>query len=130
MSWYTGELLTLLTLTMLFRFSITVPYPFHLVGIVILKGLMGDQVNWADEKQCFQTILQELAFFYSPRPFSPNAPPEDETQEEKSHRLWQLEHILFPSFKKKYTNWPREFLGREVRQVANLPDLFRIFERC
>jgi DNA mismatch repair protein MLH1 len=91
------------------------------------------QVDWEDEKQCFQTFLRELAFFYSPRPFHDkpfDAEGEDaETEEEVSHQAWQLEHILFPSFR-RYTAWPRELLGREVNQVANLPDLFRIFERC
>lgn len=56
--------------------------------------------------------------------------PEDEaaeTQVEKDHDLWQIQHVLFPSFR-RYTHWPA--MGKEVVQVANLPDLFRIFERC
>lgn len=51
----------------------------------------------------------------------------EEEKRERDHRLWQLEHVLFPSFR-KYTLWPA--MGKEVVQVANLPDLFRIFERC
>ena len=96
-----------------------------------------------DEKACFESLLRELAFFYSPRPFSdadPTTPrPENddiedaggegETAKESSHQLWQLEHVLFPSFR-RHTSWPRELLGKDVSQLANLPDLFRIFERC
>jgi DNA mismatch repair protein MLH1 len=52
-----------------------------------------------------------------------------ETKEESSHNAWQLEHVLFPSFR-RHTAWPKDLLGREMNQVANLPDLFRIFERC
>ncbi|CAD6567867.1 MAG: DNA mismatch repair protein [Tremellales sp. Tagirdzhanova-0007] len=85
---------------------------------------LGTQVDWEDEQECFRTFLGELAFFYSPRPFS-----NDETEAERSHQNWQLEHVLFPSFR-RYTSWPRDMLGREIRQVANLPDLFRVFERC
>ncbi len=54
------------------------------------------------------------------------------TTEEKSHTHWQIEHVLFPSFR-RYTVWPKDgvvVLGREVVQIANLPDLFRVFERC
>lgn len=95
------------------------------------------QVNWEDEKDCFHTFLKELAFFYSPRPFCPDNPDgsistsqeeELETEEEINHQNWQLEHILFPSFR-KYTVWPN--MPRDtILQVANLPDLFRVFERC
>jgi DNA mismatch repair protein MLH1 len=102
---------------------------------------LGAQVDWDTEKECFQAFLHELAFFYSPRPFahapSLEVPTETEgevdpaatTQEEIDHRLWQLEHVLFPSFQ-KHTTWPGDFLGREVSQLASLPDLFKVFERC
>jgi DNA mismatch repair protein MLH1 len=92
------------------------------------------QVDWTDEKACFDSILKELAFFYSPRPASDHV--EDAlTQgdgiegEEAANQRWQLEHVLFPSFR-KHTQWPKELIGPHVQQVANLPDLFRIFERC
>lgn len=113
------------------------------------------KVNWDDEKECFDSILRELAFFCSPRPFAeppsaPDGPNESSgsgglggssgpsgqipdvsarTAEEIAHQAWQLEHVLFPSFR-RYTAWPKDLLGTEIRQVANLPDLFRIFERC
>lgn len=95
------------------------------------QNISSRQVNWDDEKGCFETFLRELAFFYSPRPFT-DAPLADdvmEKDEEVSHQNWQLEHVLFPSFR-RYTAWPRELLVRDVNQVANLPDLFRVFERC
>ena len=94
-------------------------------------------MDWTDEKTCFDTLLKELAFFYSPRPlYTPSSDKEEveaeevamETSEEVSHQLWQLEHVLFPSFRRD-TAWPRD-LQRDVTQIANLPDLFRIFERC
>lgn len=105
-------------------------------------------MNWEDEKACFEGFLKELAFFYSPRPFESPEPirrkngvmtdGEDmdveeefesgDTKEEREHELWQIQHVLFPSFR-RYTTWP--VMGKDVvTQVANLPDLFRIFERC
>nr|XP_019006828.1 DNA mismatch repair protein MLH1 [Kwoniella mangroviensis CBS 8507]OCF70289.1 DNA mismatch repair protein MLH1 [Kwoniella mangroviensis CBS 8507] len=93
---------------------------------------LGTRVNWESEKECFSTFLHELAFFYSPRPFSdlPSNTSTDEegTEEEKNHQSWQLEHILFPSFR-KHTEWPK-IMMKDFNMIANLPDLFRIFERC
>nr|ODN86354.1 DNA mismatch repair protein MLH1 [Cryptococcus depauperatus CBS 7841] len=96
---------------------------------------LGTRVEWKEEKTCFETSLRELAFYYSPRPFDESSTdlpnPSDhaiETDQEVTHQLWQLEHVLFPSFR-RYTSWPKDKLG-DVTQVANLPDLFRIFERC
>lgn len=100
-------------------------------------------MDWDNEKECFQTFLRELAFFYSPRPFEDQPPPphtKDEnmtgdelegvepTPEEIQHQLWQLEHVLFPSFR-RHTVWPKSCMTH-VNQLADLPDLFRIFERC
>jgi DNA mismatch repair protein MLH1 len=98
-------------------------------------------VNWEIEKDCFESFLRELAFFYSPRPFFDRPEPSsgeggettldasEPSKEEVDHQLWQLEHVLFPSFR-RHTAWPKESLGREVAEVANLPALFRVFERC
>ncbi|CAK9779590.1 DNA mismatch repair protein MutL [Cutaneotrichosporon oleaginosum] len=86
---------------------------------------LATRVDWEDEKDCFESVLRELAFFYSPRPFDDED--EDEDAEEAAHQAWQLEHVLFPSFRR--TQWPRS-MSTDVSQVANLPDLFRVFERC
>lgn len=100
---------------------------------------LGTRINWQDEKECFQSILKELAFFYSPRymsSFTSHIDVEDEAQEEREgrseekHARWQLEHVLWPSMR-RYTSWKRDSLSNgDLKQVANLPDLFRIFERC
>ena len=100
---------------------------------------LGTRVNWGEEKECFGSILRELAFFYSPRSLPSTLDLENdkeaineegEGKEEERHARWQLEHILFPSMR-KCTNWKRDSLSNgDLKQVANLPDLFRIFERC
>jgi DNA mismatch repair protein MLH1 len=100
---------------------------------------LGTRVNWGEEKECFGSILRELAFFYAPRSLDlengrkvaeEGIEGEGEDKEEERHARWQLEHILFPSMR-KYTNWKRDSLSNgDLKQVANLPDLFRIFERC
>lgn len=41
---------------------------------------------------------------------------------------WRLEHLLFPSMKRHLL--PSKNLSHCLLQVANLPDLYKVFERC
>lgn len=94
---------------------------------------LGTRVEWDDEKGCFGSFLKELAHFYAPS----QAQDDDEDPEQEDaegqrdqHSRWQLEHVLWPSMR-RYTAYSRESLTNgDLKQVANLPDLFRIFERC
>jgi DNA mismatch repair protein MLH1 len=115
---------------------------------------LGTRVDWSVEKTCFEGFMKELAYFYAPRtrsdsehqdklgePGRERTEGEDEHEEEgedrdedveseDKHKRWQLEHILWPSMR-RYTSWTRDSLTNgDLKQVANLPDLFRIFERC
>ncbi|KAF9506257.1 hypothetical protein BS47DRAFT_1374150 [Hydnum rufescens UP504] len=104
---------------------------------------LGPQVNWTSEKECFESFLRELAFFHSPGPVVPDSPspndapesdPKEDGEVEKSER-WQIEH-------REYLIPPKSMVdvgsgskswdgsGSAVVQVASLPDLYRVFERC
>ncbi|KAI0826529.1 DNA mismatch repair protein MutL [Trametes gibbosa] len=114
---------------------------------------LGPQVDWTDERACFETFLRELAEFYVPEPLDPddaergsealtggdaeeqqgdaakgaaNADAEADTQKAT---LWQIQHVLFPAMA-RYLVPPKSLLERDVVQVADLPDLYRVFERC
>jgi DNA mismatch repair protein MLH1 len=50
------------------------------------------------------------------------------SQQEASEK-WQIEHVLFPAMK-RYLTAPKSLLTRDVVQIASLPDLYRVFERC
>ena len=41
----------------------------------------------------------------------------------------QNKQVLFPAIQ-KYLVAPKRLLERDVAQIANLPDLYRVFERC
>ena len=86
------------------------------------------QVDWTSEQACFDSFLRELAFFYVPEPLldDPGGAQEDETHKAM---LWQLQHILFPAMA-RYLVPPKTLLDRDVVQVADLPELYRVFERC
>ncbi|KZS97086.1 DNA mismatch repair protein MutL [Sistotremastrum niveocremeum HHB9708] len=94
---------------------------------------LGPQVNWTSEKECFDTFLRELAHFYAPWPIGPLA---EETAEEEATMSagekadrWQIQHVLFPSMR-RYLAGTESLLDQDVVQIANLPDLYKVFERC
>jgi len=90
---------------------------------------LGPQVQWQSEKECFSTLMRELAYFYSPSPshFIPSIP--DGAHAQAKAATWQTEHVLFQAIR-KFLVAPRSLLENDVVQVANLPDLYRVFERC
>ncbi|KAJ7910618.1 histidine kinase-like ATPase [Mycena leptocephala] len=91
---------------------------------------LGPQVDWNSEMECFESFLRELAYFYVPGPLC--STPESETEEEQAQdkaERWQIQHIVFPSLR-RYITAPKSLLDRDVVQIASLPDLYKVFERC
>ncbi|KAG1792786.1 histidine kinase-like ATPase [Suillus plorans] len=92
---------------------------------------LGPQVLWESEQECFGSFMRELAYFYSPAPLSvvsAAASDEDEQEKQKSE-AWRIQNILFHAMR-KYLAAPKFLLDNDVVQVASLPDLYRVFERC
>ncbi|KAF8340115.1 histidine kinase-like ATPase [Amanita rubescens] len=90
---------------------------------------LGPQVDWQTEIECFNTFFRELAYFYTPGPsLVENGDTEQEEAQEKAER-WQIQHILFPAMR-RYLQAPKSLLDRDVVQIACLPDLYKVFERC
>ncbi|KAF9652282.1 DNA binding protein [Thelephora ganbajun] len=100
----------------------------NLDKLPLLLMRLGPQVDWTDEERCFESILRELAYFYVPGPLDGTPTTPEETEESKAEK-WQIEHVLFPAMR-KYLVPPKSLLERDVVQVASLPDLYRVFERC
>jgi DNA mismatch repair protein MLH1 len=90
-----------------------------------------DQVDWTSEEECFGSFLRELAYFYVPGPSVAQlkAPTQHQDQDTIDSERWQIQHVLFPAMR-KYFVAPKRLLERDVVQIANLPDLYRVFERC
>lgn len=92
---------------------------------------LGPQVLWESEQECFGSFMRELAYFYSPAPLSVGlAPASDEDEQENlKSEAWRIQNILFQAMR-KYLAAPKFLLDNDVVQVASLPDLYRVFERC
>ncbi|KAM5533891.1 hypothetical protein V8D89_012431 [Ganoderma adspersum] len=112
------------TLPMLLR-----DYTPNLDKLPLFLMRLGPQVDWTAEQECFEGFLRELAFFYVPEPLLPDANTDAEALEGEKAMLWQIQHVFFPTMS-RYLVPPKTLLDRDVVQVADLPDLYRVFERC
>ncbi|TIA75829.1 hypothetical protein E3P91_00292 [Wallemia ichthyophaga] len=78
---------------------------------------LGPLVNWEEEEECFDNILQQIAAFYVP------------SKQDNDAVRWQIQHVLFQSIAKNLV--PSHDLAQNaITQVTSLPALYRIFERC
>lgn len=105
---------------------------------------LGTKVNWQEEKPCFNDIIHQIALFYIPE-IIPKSRTLKETEimatnkeiqneqdielvKRKEEMVSTLEHVLFPCIKRRLLA-PRKLL-KDVVEIANLPGLYKVFERC
>ena len=87
------------------------------------------QVDWETEKECFATFAKECSIFYSFKPDPYGQKPSTEEETGKNWK-WIVEHVFFAAFRCGLI--PPKHMAEDgsLLQVANLPDLYKVFERC
>lgn len=103
----------------------------------IMEGLpmfilrLATEVNWDNEKECFRDFSKECSMFYSIRKqYVLEAEPGDEQEGEATSWRWKAEHVVFKALRSLLSP-PKSFSeDGTVLQIANLPDLYKVFERC
>ncbi|XP_077271964.1 DNA mismatch repair ATPase Mlh1 [Temnothorax americanus] len=81
---------------------------------------LATEVEWRKERLCFQNICRETAKFYS------YINPKHRTHDWK----YITEHVLYPAIKESLLP-PKHFAhDSTILQIASLPDLYKVFERC
>lgn len=99
---------------------------------------LGPQVDWTEERACFESFLKELASLYVPEvlptmPGEAEAAAGEQVEEEvkvrRKHVRWAVEHVFFPAFKARLVA-TNSLMKDGVLEVANLKGLYRVFERC
>ncbi|KAF9177173.1 DNA mismatch repair protein, partial [Haplosporangium sp. Z 11] len=106
---------------------------------------LGSEIDWTAEKACFQTLSREIAIFYSTQPERVEDPfaSEDSSDEimegegkspqelQDTHFQHMVSTLIFPAFK-RYFIPPKSLIEKSgmVVQVAQVKDLYKVFERC
>ena len=100
-------------------------------------------MDWDSEEPCFRSFAQECSRFYAfkPDPFQAD----DNSCEDDNEGIdatmaklssschswqWTVEHVLFPAFRTGLMPPSRFSEDGTLLQIANLPDLYKVFERC
>ncbi|XP_057974528.1 DNA mismatch repair protein MLH1 isoform X2 [Malania oleifera] len=105
---------------------------------------LGNDVDWEDEKICFQAIAAALGNFYAmhppllPNPSEDGVVNEDEIENELlleaetawAQREWSIQHVLFPSMRLFFKPPTSMSTNGTFIRVASLEKLYKIFERC
>ncbi|KAG7470162.1 hypothetical protein MATL_G00136600 [Megalops atlanticus] len=108
--------------------------PMEGLPMFILR--LATEVNWDSEKECFRDFSQECSMFYSIRKRyiledSPGVEPNMEEQGSSgSSWRWSVEHVIFKAFRTLFSPSKRLSEDGSILQIANLPDLYKVFERC
>ncbi|XP_059674392.1 DNA mismatch repair protein Mlh1 isoform X4 [Gavia stellata] len=108
--------------------------PMEGLPIFILR--LATEVNWDEEKECFESLSKELAMFYSIRKQYiideanlTNSQNEDSDSGSTTWK-WTVEHVLYKAFRTHLLPPKRFTEDGNILQLANLPDLYKVFERC
>lgn len=88
---------------------------------------LATEVDWDNEKECFESICQELALFYSIKNLNYDNEVGQTTQQPGAD--WIVEHVLFKAF----VNMLLPSIENEKRisfRLVDLSTLYKVFERC
>jgi len=101
-------------------------------GLPIFMLRLWKQVNWNEEIKCIESFSEEIAAFYSVGEFTGRKPVYNMLQHGDDGVSWEhtVEHILFPAIRKLLVPPSECERDRTLVQVASLPELYKVFERC
>ncbi|XP_037321227.1 DNA mismatch repair protein Mlh1 [Pungitius pungitius] len=96
-------------------------------GLPMLILRMATEVNWDNERDCFRDLSKECSMFYSIRK---RYVLEAEQDADGNSWRWKVEHVIVKALRSLLSP-PKSFSeDGTVLQIANLPDLYKVFERC
>ncbi|KAF2983952.1 hypothetical protein EK904_005311 [Melospiza melodia maxima] len=100
-----------------------------LEGLPMFILRLATEVNWDEEKECFESLSKELAMFYSIRKqyiieeTNPTNSQSEESESGSTTWKWAVEHVLYKAFRTHLLP-PKHFAeDGNILQLANLPDL-------
>jgi len=101
-------------------------------GLPVYIIRLATEVTWDDEKGCFDTFSKETAAFYSVKEKEGAQPRYDMGQHGGDMVDWKftVEHVVYPAVKKTLVPPAACMTDKTLLQVASLPELYKVFERC
>ncbi|XP_065641202.1 DNA mismatch repair protein Mlh1 [Hydra vulgaris] len=97
-------------------------------GLPMFLLRLGTEVNWDTEQECFETFARECSLFYS---FGQGSFDEREDKSSSTQNWkWVVEHVLYTAFRTSLLPTKKFSEDGTFLEVANLPDLYKVFERC
>lgn len=109
-----------------------------LEGLPMFILRLATEVNWDEEKECFDSLSKECSMFYSIRkeytlydsPILLQLGQQHEKLGSDKSWKWTAEHVISKAFRTLLLP-PKDFAENgTILQLANLPDLYKVFERC
>jgi DNA mismatch repair protein MLH1 len=89
-------------------------------GLAIFLLRLATQVDWAEERPCFQGICQELGNYYA------MLPSDDDDDDLEAY----VQHTLFPAISYLLLPSERHISDGNVTVMTKLSTLYKVFERC
>jgi DNA mismatch repair protein MLH1 len=90
------------------------------------------QIDYSRERSCLEGVMRQIALLYVPEPIDNARDASAEQREANSARRSaldnQLENHVFPLLQQRFV--ATGTLVHDVVQIADLPGLYRVFERC
>ncbi len=103
-------------------------YEPDMVDLPLFIIRLATEVDWENEKECFQSICNEIAQFYSIKNLKYENM-ELEEQGKKPDHTWFIEHVFYKAFANMLL--PSSEREKQINfKLVDLSKLYKVFERC
>ena len=109
-------------------------YEPNLFEIPIFMLRLATEVDWKKEKDCIESICNEISIFYSIKntnselDLGNTAESQSTNKTTKPTKKWLIEHIIYTSFRNILL--PSTNSEESLHKLVDLHDLYKVFERC